>query len=297
MRLALAPVAGHARPVVDQRQLLADQPVEQGGLADVGAADDGDGGQLGHEARCPAAFTARRSTGRCRRGCRACCPRPPAAARSRCGARSSPGPRRRSARRRRSGRCELISTSRLPASTGPRQKIGSSPGRTLRRPVAISALAAPLRPAEGGELRDPADPARGAGDREQLRPVGDDEHPFARHPGRRDAGDVQFPGALAGDQLDRDHAPALADREDPAIVDHRIGVDVGKVADDGRDAGPRQRVLPDHLAVLVAIGGELARRIAGDQRALREGGGGAAEHAGQLERARAASSASRRWRR
>ena len=43
-RLALAPVAGHARPVVDERQLLADQPVEQGGLADVGPADDGDGG-------------------------------------------------------------------------------------------------------------------------------------------------------------------------------------------------------------------------------------------------------------
>ena len=52
-RLALAPVAGHAGPVVDQRQLPADQPVEQGRLADIGPADDRDGGQLGHGAcRC-----------------------------------------------------------------------------------------------------------------------------------------------------------------------------------------------------------------------------------------------------
>ena len=45
--LALAAVAGHARPVVDQRQPLADEPVEQGRFADVGSADDGDGG-YGH---------------------------------------------------------------------------------------------------------------------------------------------------------------------------------------------------------------------------------------------------------
>ena len=44
-RLALAAVAGHAGPVVDQRQPLADQPVEQGRFADVGPADDGDGGE------------------------------------------------------------------------------------------------------------------------------------------------------------------------------------------------------------------------------------------------------------
>ena len=48
-RLALAPVAGYARPVVDQRQALADEPVEQGRFADVGPADDGDGGE-GHGA-------------------------------------------------------------------------------------------------------------------------------------------------------------------------------------------------------------------------------------------------------
>ena len=41
-RLALAPVAGDARQVVDQRQPPADQPVEQRRLADVRPADDGD---------------------------------------------------------------------------------------------------------------------------------------------------------------------------------------------------------------------------------------------------------------
>ena len=57
-RLALAPVAGHARPVVDQRQLLADQPVEQGRLADIGPADDRDGGQAcAMRPRCPARLT------------------------------------------------------------------------------------------------------------------------------------------------------------------------------------------------------------------------------------------------
>ena len=41
--VALAPVASHAGPVVDQRQALADKAVEQRGLADVGPADDRDG--------------------------------------------------------------------------------------------------------------------------------------------------------------------------------------------------------------------------------------------------------------
>ena len=38
----LAPVAGDARPVVDERQPAADQPVEEGRLADIGATDNGD---------------------------------------------------------------------------------------------------------------------------------------------------------------------------------------------------------------------------------------------------------------
>ena len=42
-RLALAAVARDARPIVDQRQPPADQPVEQRRLADIRPADDGDG--------------------------------------------------------------------------------------------------------------------------------------------------------------------------------------------------------------------------------------------------------------
>ena len=41
--LTLATVAGDAGPVVDQRQLLAGEPVEERRLADIGAADDGEG--------------------------------------------------------------------------------------------------------------------------------------------------------------------------------------------------------------------------------------------------------------
>ena len=41
LRRRLAHVAGHARRVVDDGAALADQPVEQGRLADIGPADDG----------------------------------------------------------------------------------------------------------------------------------------------------------------------------------------------------------------------------------------------------------------
>ncbi len=47
MRLTFPPVARHARLVIHQRQLLADQAVEQGGLAHIGASDDRYGGQHG----------------------------------------------------------------------------------------------------------------------------------------------------------------------------------------------------------------------------------------------------------
>ena len=47
MRLALTPVAGDAGLVVDQRELLADQAVEQGGLAHIGPPDNGYDGQHG----------------------------------------------------------------------------------------------------------------------------------------------------------------------------------------------------------------------------------------------------------
>jgi hypothetical protein len=38
-------VAGDPRAIVDQGDALADEPVEEGGLAHVRAPDDGDGGE------------------------------------------------------------------------------------------------------------------------------------------------------------------------------------------------------------------------------------------------------------
>ena len=39
-RIAKAAIARHPRLVVDQREFLAHQPVEQGGLADIGSPND-----------------------------------------------------------------------------------------------------------------------------------------------------------------------------------------------------------------------------------------------------------------
>ncbi len=49
MRVAKAAVARHPRLIVNQRELFADQPVPQGGLADVGTADDDDLWKFGGE--------------------------------------------------------------------------------------------------------------------------------------------------------------------------------------------------------------------------------------------------------
>jgi hypothetical protein len=48
--VALPPVARHAGSIIDERELLAHKPVEQRGLADIGAADDRDDRELGHRA-------------------------------------------------------------------------------------------------------------------------------------------------------------------------------------------------------------------------------------------------------
>ena len=74
-RIGLAPVARHAGRVVHQGELLPRQAVEQGGLADVGPADDGDPehGTLNGKRRCRRRW---RGSRRCRR-------RPPAAPRRR----------------------------------------------------------------------------------------------------------------------------------------------------------------------------------------------------------------------
>ena len=81
---------------------------------------------------------------------------------------------------------------------------------------------------ELGQLVDPPDVAVLAVDAQQLGIVGDGEDPVARDPRGRDAGDVELPLALAGGELERDHAPALADGDHLAAVDHRVGIDVGQ---------------------------------------------------------------------
>src|SRR3546814_12816810 len=59
-----------------------------------------------------------------------------------------------------------------------------------------------------------------------------------------DAGDVDLPDVLARIELQRDHAPALPDRIDTLIVDHRVGVDIGERGDRRGYARAGERVLP-----------------------------------------------------
>src|SRR3982750_1944051 len=110
-----------------------------------------------------------------------------------------------------------------------------------------------LRVNELGQLVDPADVPVEARDAEQFRIVGDDKNPVAGDPRSVDSGDIELPHALAGGELERDHAPALPDRENLAVVDHRIGIDVRQRRDARTDAGALQRVLPDLAPVLVTI--------------------------------------------
>src|SRR3546814_13991441 len=49
MRVPLAPIVRHPRLIVDQRELLADEPVEQRRLADIGPAVDRDSGKPGQQ--------------------------------------------------------------------------------------------------------------------------------------------------------------------------------------------------------------------------------------------------------
>ena len=86
------------------------------------------------------------------------------------------------ARPRRSAPRELVRTSRLPASTGPNQVIGF-----------LLLLLVPVM----AQLADPAHLSGCARKTDKPRVVGHDEHPFARDPGRRDAGEILLPEPLA----------------------------------------------------------------------------------------------------
>src|SRR5213075_2935410 len=63
------------------------------------------------------------------------------------------------------------------------------------------------------QLGEPADLAVLPMDAQQFGIVGDDEDPVAGNPRRIDAGDIDFPQALAGENVEGDHAPALPDRD------------------------------------------------------------------------------------
>ena len=120
-------------------------------------------------------------------------------------------------------------------------------------------------------------------DADQLGFIGDDEDPVACEPRRGDAGEIELPLTLTGDEVERDHSATLADGDHLPVVDHRVGVDVVEGRDAGADAGPLQRVLPNLAPVLIAIGVELARRKTGDDGALPDRRRSRAEHAGDLQ--------------
>ena len=154
------------------------------------------------------------------------------------------------------------------------------------RPRIVDLAALLLHPLERRKLVDPANVPVLAIDAEKLGVVGHHEHPIARDPRRRNAGDVQLPHALAARQLERDHPAALAERDYLPVGDHRVGVDVGQRGDAGADAGPLQRILPDLPPILVAVGVELAGREAGDHRPLADRGRCRTEHTGDFQRRR-----------
>ena len=112
---------------------------------------------------------------------------------------------------------------------------------------------------ELGQLVDPADVPVLTVDADQFSLVRDDEDPVTRDPWRIDASDVEFPLPLSGDQIERNHTPTLANCDDLATVDHRVGVNVVERRHGGADAGPLKCVLPDHSTVFVTIGVQLAR--------------------------------------
>ena len=129
------------------------------------------------------------------------------------------------------------------------------------------------------QLRNPPHLAAGPRDAQNLAVVGEGEQPVARHGGGGDARDVEFPDPLTRDQFIGGHAAPLPQRVDAAVVDDRVGVDVGQHADAGGQRCARQGIGPQLAPVFITIGDELPGGIACDHRALAGGGGGDAEHA------------------
>src|SRR3546814_1491025 len=72
----------------------------------------------------------------------------------------------------------------------------------------------------------------------------------ADHPRHVDAADRTLPDPRAGAQVDRRHAPGMADREGEIAVDHRVTADIGQPRDGAEGADAGQVLHPDHPAVL-----------------------------------------------
>jgi len=63
---------------------------------------------------------------------------------------------------------------------------------------------------------------------QQIDIIGQDIDVVAGDPGAVRAADLLLPDAIAGAQIDRHHAPAMADGKDTATVDDRAAADIGK---------------------------------------------------------------------
>ena len=76
------------------------------------------------------------------------------------------------------------------------------------------------------QLREPPDLPALPVNAKQLGIVGGDENPVAGNPRRVDSSYVDFPQPLPGQDVERDHAPALPDRDHLTAIDYRVGIDV-----------------------------------------------------------------------
>ena len=112
-----------------------------------------------------------------------------------------------------------------------------APSASEHRPDIADRITLRLGLLERRKLVDPADLAGGPADGHHLGIVRHREQPVAGNPRRGDSGKVELPLALPADEVERDHATALAQREYLAIVDHRRGVDVAQRRDAGGDGG------------------------------------------------------------
>src|SRR5436853_5459996 len=96
----------------------------------------------------------------------------------------------------------------------------------------------------------PPDLAFLAGQAHQRVVIRQNENVIAGDPWAVTAGDLLLPDPVAAAQIDRGHAAAMADREDPAAVDDRAPADIGKAGHSVDAACRSEAVGPGGTAVL-----------------------------------------------